>query len=131
MYNKLTQSQSTLVSTRDNRLNFYNSRDEQTMLKNPYSHMLPLKFPKNTIRKQTSQTMLTQTMLLFINSGKIQSRLVCVFITRPIAADSSRTCRCLLLKRRNYRGIQSICSIHTINANCPTLGYALILPGNP
>lgn len=58
MYNKLAQSQSTLVSARDTRFN-YNSRDEQTMLRNPFSQNLPIKFPKNNIRKQAAANMLS------------------------------------------------------------------------
>jgi hypothetical protein len=73
MYNKLAQSQSTIVTARDTRHVYYNPRDEQTMLKNPFSQNLPMKFPKNTIRKQTSQTMLTQTMFIYFNTAKIQS----------------------------------------------------------
>ncbi len=76
MYNKLAQSQSTIVSARDNRQSYYNPRDEQTLLKNPFSQNLPMKFPKNTIRKQTSQTMLTQTMYQSNNQDKILSHIV-------------------------------------------------------
>lgn len=83
MYNKLTQSQSTIVSARDTKPVFHNSRDEQTMLKNPFSQTLPLKFPKNTIRKQTSQTMLSQTMYNHHYAGKILSPLVSEYTNTP------------------------------------------------
>lgn len=73
MYNKLAQSQSTIVSARDTRQHYHNTRDEQTLLKNPFSQNLPMKFPKNNIRKQTSQTMLTQTMYDFNYPVKIRN----------------------------------------------------------
>lgn len=76
MYNKLAQSQSTIVSARDTRHQYHNPRDEQTLFKNPFSQNLPMKFPKNNIRKQTSQTMLTQTMYLCYYRVKIPNRTV-------------------------------------------------------
>ncbi len=90
MYNKLTQSQSTLVSTRDHRFNYYNPRDEQTMMKNPFSQNVPLKFPKNHIRKQTSQNMLSQTVYKLIKKAKTQNHLALKYTTMQIGADFSK-----------------------------------------
>lgn len=63
MFNKLTQSQSTIGSgPRETRSIISNPKDGQSIIKNPYKETLPLKFPKNSIRKQTEATMLSQTM---------------------------------------------------------------------
>lgn len=62
MFNKLTQSQSTLQSLYSP---FHNPtmplRDAQSSIRNPYPQKMPLKFPKNRVRKQTSRHMLAQT----------------------------------------------------------------------
>ena len=59
MFNKLSQSQSTLQSNYPFPLHYTMPlRDAQSSIRNPYPQKIPLKFPKNTIRKQTSQHML-------------------------------------------------------------------------
>jgi hypothetical protein len=59
MNSKLTQSLSTLYSGYEQKVTY---RDEQTTLKNPFGQTLPMKFPKNRIRKETSQSILCETM---------------------------------------------------------------------
>jgi len=130
MYNKLAQSQSTIVSVRDTRHVYYNSRDEQTLLKNPFSQNLPMKFPKNTIRKQTSQTMLTQTMLIYFNTAKIHKHTACEFTSMPIAVDFSMMCHYLSHKPKNFPDILSFSLILTIKGNCLTLDCSHILADN-
>lgn len=122
MYSKMAQSQSTIISNfKDTRVVPYNARDEQTTLKNPYNQTLPMKFPKNAIRKPTSQHILHETVYSDHNKASNRNHIVSVSMDKPTAAVISKISRLNYLKVNYTLAILSSISITSIHANYQVL----------
>lgn len=118
MFNKFTQSQSTILSASREPRTLSSQKDTHSTLKNPFREHLPLKFPKNMIVKPCERNMLTQTTYFPAYSVKIHSHYLLKSMLSTTEVASFSTVLSRYRRHRYYRDIPNICLIPTTKGSC-------------